>query len=67
MPDQVPVLEELSHNISPIHTAPSTKMHLSSNSNCVMVVLDWEDKKVNEGIQKITVKLTRRVVSLVHF
>lgn len=54
-----------SHNISAMHMAPSTKMQLSSNSNRVMVVVDWEDRKVNRDIQKITAKLTRRIVSLV--
>lgn len=48
-----------------MHMAPSTKMQLSSNSNRVMVVVDWEDRKVNRDIQKITAKLTRRIVSLV--
>lgn len=45
--------------------APSARMQLSSNSRWVMVVLDWEDTKVNKDTQKTAEKLTKGIVSSV--
>lgn len=60
MSDWVPVLKGwFSHNISAMHMAPSTKMQLSSNSNRVMVVVDWEDRKVNKRHTKNYCKINK--------